>query len=147
MRRILIFALIALFALPVSAQENNYPWCGYVLIENLVIEAPQLEKLAMLFPDPETTLPNEAMGVLQSDDGYTTLIDGCWLAAPERTMIVSLIEQADGLSYEDADLYLVYFEFAPGESHEASAAAARAYLSEPENLRRFNGDPEDDYAA
>lgn len=143
MKRLLIVCAVMLFTFPLAAQESNYAWCGYVLIENLVIEEAQLEQLARMFPDPETVPPHETMDVLQSDDGYTTIIDGCWLFPPDRQMVVSLIEQADGLSYEDADLNLVYYEFAPGEARGESAANARQYIVE--NIRRFNGDPADDY--
>lgn len=129
MRYTLIFLALLLLALPLAAQEATpepapeataepepvYAWCGYLLLENVIVGEDELALLATLFPaDDGTARPRALMQWRPSADGTAGLLDGCHLLPVERWRVVSLLQQASGAeySYLDGALVLTQYETA-----------------------------------
>lgn len=129
--RWLIITLVLLLALPTMAQEAtpeatdttmgqtmglspllNYSWCGYLLLEGVIVDADALALLATLFPPAEDEAPLQAqMQWRARPDGNGGILEGCHVLPVERWRVVSLLQQATGMDYAqmDASLSLTVF--------------------------------------
>ena len=140
---------------PARAQSGG--WCGYALIENLPLLDNQLEALAAITPARSASArPNELFQYRWSLDHTKVIVEGCFQTYPTRDIVVSLLASRVNVNVKaildqrgadafnglllrggvtQGDLNRAYVEeqlqlslFAPGGTHDESAAAVRAYL-------------------
>jgi hypothetical protein len=137
MKRASIILLILLAALPTMAQEATpestpeptptplpYAWCGYMLLEGVLVDADALALLGTMFPTAADGAPAQA--VMQwrgKPDGNGGILEGCHLMPVERWRVVSLLQQGTGMEYAQmaAALSLTVFP---------DVDAVRAYLEQ-----------------
>lgn len=146
--RLLLIALLALLVgarciMPLQAQEATetpapeataevvatptplpYAWCGYLLLEGVVVDEDALTMLGRLFPPAEDDAPAQALMQWRGKpDGNGGILEGCHVLPVERWRIVSLLQQGTGMEYAQMDESLVLTEF-------ADAAGLLAFLDE-----------------
>lgn len=125
MKRVMLIAVLLLGALPTMAQEATpestaeptatplpYAWCGYLLLEGVIVDADALAMLASLFPPAADEAPMQAqMQWRARPDGNGGILEGCHVLPVERWRVVSLLQQGTGMEYAqmDASLTLTVF--------------------------------------
>jgi hypothetical protein len=95
-----------------TATPLPYAWCGYLLLEGVVIDADALAMLATLFPAAADEAPLPALMQWRArPDGNGGILEGCHLLPVERWRVVSLLQQGTGMDYAqmDASLALTVF--------------------------------------
>ena len=126
---LLLLLLIILTAIPLHAQEATeppapeataeatptplpYAWCGYLLLEGVIVDEDALAMLAALFPPVGDEAPAQALMQWRGKpDQNGGILEGCHLLPVERWRVVSLLQQGTGMEYAqmDAALQLTVF--------------------------------------
>jgi hypothetical protein len=137
----MVLAVGARCIVPVQAQEATeppvpeataeatptplpYAWCGYLLLEGVLVDADALALLATLFPTPDEGAPAQALMQWRAKpDGNGGILEGCHVLPVERWRLVSLLQQGTGMDYALMDESLVLTTF-------PDVDAVRGYLEQ-----------------
>lgn len=91
---------------------SDYAWCGYLLLEGVLVDADALALLATLFPTPDDGAPAQALMQWRAKpDGNGGILEGCHRLPVERWRLVSLLQQGTGMDYALMDESLVLTTF------------------------------------
>ena len=133
MKRLLIIPLLLALALalPLHAQEatetpapeatpeataeptpSPYAWCGYLMLEGVIVDEDALAVLGELFPPDDGETPAHAlMQWRPRPDGAAGILEGCHLLPVERWRVASLLQQGTGMTYAQMDETLILVQY------------------------------------
>lgn len=101
-----------------------YAWCGYLLLEGVVVDEDALALLATLFPTAADDAPlNALMQWRAKPDGNGGILEGCHVLPVERWRVVSLLQQGTGMDHALMEASLVLTTF-------PNADAVRGFLEQ-----------------
>ena len=101
----------------------DYEWCGYLLLDGVIVDADALALLGTLFPNEPDTPTQARLQWRANLAGTAGILEGCHLLPVERWRVVSLLQQATGMEYAQMDAALQFTQF-------PNADAVRAFLEQ-----------------
>ena len=131
---VVLLLVIASVVIPVAGQDQ-YAWCGYVLVDGLPPTETDLMTIAMeaITPpeDMQYSQPDELLQTRASLDGTQVILEACFKVEPSRQLVLLLL--AYYLPGEDIDVLserFGYTMFAPGGTREQSQSAVSDFLDD-----------------